>query len=392
MVFSGVNIKQHYKYDCGAAALASIAAFYGKKLSIAKIRVLCGCTSQGISLKGVIDGAQKIGLQAKCYKSPNNDVSALQELKSPAIIHVKQEDYHHYMVLIECDNNHVKVMDSAIGRSLKLTHAQFTDIWSGYIILLSPNSKFYSQEENKSPLNRMYNLLKIAKREILLAFTGGIIITIIGVALTIFLQKVIDTVIPSNNTTAAVVISATIILLTLFTLYLNYKSTIYLIKGGVKIDTLIITSYIEKLLKLPLLFFKSTETGDLNARIMDSFAIRSFITGGILTIMVTIATILSAITIMFIYNSTMALIILISLPLYIGIFYISKEINKKYDHKIAISNAQFSSQLIESISAIETINHYSAERLIEDILGKRYLNFANNIYNGAIINNRLTTL
>ena len=64
-----LEIRQHYKYDCGAACLASIAAFYGVKVSLAGIRMACGCTPEGISIQGLIDGAAKTGFKARGYRS-----------------------------------------------------------------------------------------------------------------------------------------------------------------------------------------------------------------------------------------------------------------------------------------------------------------------------------
>ena len=82
-----VKIRQLQTYDCGAACLASVAGWYGVYLPLMKIRYLCGCTEEGISVKGILDGANKMGFYAKAYKSPGKDISFYKEMNVPAIAH-----------------------------------------------------------------------------------------------------------------------------------------------------------------------------------------------------------------------------------------------------------------------------------------------------------------
>lgn len=51
----GIEIKQHDITDCGAACLASIAAYYGLHMSIAKIRQLASTDCKGTNGLGVLD-------------------------------------------------------------------------------------------------------------------------------------------------------------------------------------------------------------------------------------------------------------------------------------------------------------------------------------------------
>ena len=48
-----VKVRQLQSYDCGAACLGSVAGWYGVYWPLIKIRYLCGCTEEGISVKGI---------------------------------------------------------------------------------------------------------------------------------------------------------------------------------------------------------------------------------------------------------------------------------------------------------------------------------------------------
>lgn len=72
----GIEIKQHDITDCGPTCLASIAAYYGLHMSIAKIRQLASTDRKGTNGLGVLEAAEKMGLTAKAVKSlhPNGSV------------------------------------------------------------------------------------------------------------------------------------------------------------------------------------------------------------------------------------------------------------------------------------------------------------------------------
>ena len=67
---SGLNIKQHDITDCGAACIASIAAFYRLYLPLSKIRQYIGTDKYGTNILGILEGAQKIGFDAKRMDLP----------------------------------------------------------------------------------------------------------------------------------------------------------------------------------------------------------------------------------------------------------------------------------------------------------------------------------
>ena len=61
-------IKQFDETDCGAACLAMIATHFGSHLSITKIREVAGTDRQGTSLKGMLEAARNLNLDAKAVK------------------------------------------------------------------------------------------------------------------------------------------------------------------------------------------------------------------------------------------------------------------------------------------------------------------------------------
>lgn len=379
-----IKIKQHYKYDCGAACVASVAAYYGVKASLAQLRMDCGCSPDGITLQGLIDGAAKIGLNAKGYKSPDKNIADLRSVESPIIAHINDEDnYLHFIVIYKIGRENITIMDPAEGEIKKLGIDEFTNKWSGYIAVAIPGSDFCKTEGNLSQFACLTVLFFHSIKEIALSFAGSVALTIAGICISLLLQQIIDTIIPNGDAVAITATSVVLFTLMFLTLFISYNATKYLIRCSIKIDTSLIVNYLEKLFKLPLSFFSNYQAGDIASRIDDINNVRSFVTGGIINILSSIITIAGALAVMFFYNTKLTLYILLFIPLYAGLYVVSGYINKKYSKEIAKLQASFQSSLLESIGGITNIRHYGAYPLTIGKIERDYVAFATKLNNSA---------
>lgn len=63
---------QHDAMDCGPTCLSIIVSFYGKRISIEKLRKLCYATREGTSLLGIGNAAEKLGFYTVGYNFPGS--------------------------------------------------------------------------------------------------------------------------------------------------------------------------------------------------------------------------------------------------------------------------------------------------------------------------------
>lgn len=358
---SEYRVKQHNIADCGAACLCSIGYYYGVKLPLVQIREFCGCSESGITIKGIIEGASRMGLKGNGYKSTNRDISALKEISSPIIAHIKNSyGVLHYVVIYKVSNTHITIMDPAIGDYIKMSYTEFSEQWSGYILVIIIGNNFTIKDSTTPSYKRLLNILSLHKNEVGLVLLGSIALVILGVGESIILQKVIDSGLKSNDK-SLLFLAAALVIFMIATIHLSYTRTLILIKNNLIIDARLITGYLAKLVNLSTSFFNSYQIGDINSRIGDAFKIRALISEGVITSIVSILTIIGAFIVMIIYNCKMALMILIFIPLYIVLFYISLRINKKYNREIVKQGAHFESNVIDIISGIKDIKHYNAQ-------------------------------
>ena len=91
-------IKQFDETDCGAACLAMLASHFGSHLSITKIREVAGTDREGTSLKGMLEAAKKLNLDAKAVKG--NEQIFSKKFPVPLIAHLQYPNGNNHFVVI----------------------------------------------------------------------------------------------------------------------------------------------------------------------------------------------------------------------------------------------------------------------------------------------------
>ena len=193
------------------------------------------------------------------------------EIAVPTIAHVIiKEVLHHYVVIYKTSKEEVKVMDPARGKIETYTSEEFQKIWSGVLILLSPNSTFEKRNEKVSINSRFWFLIRPHKAIILQSILGAIVFTLIGLTSAIYVQKIIDFVLPSGNQNLLNLLSIGMITLLVVQVIVNAFKSVFIIKTGQQIDAKLILGYYKHILSLPQRFFDTMRVGEIISRINDA--------------------------------------------------------------------------------------------------------------------------
>jgi len=354
-----IKIKQRDITDCGAACLASVAVHYKLKLPVSKIRQWAGTDKKGTNAWGLIKGAEKMGMTAKGVKAT---VEALPEVPLPAIAHVLiKEKLQHYVVIYKVTPAYVEKMDPGTGKLEKQPLEVFKNEWTGVLILLSPSGDFKTGNEKVSNFKRFRFLLYPHRSVLIQALFGAAVFTILGLSTSIYIQKITDNVLINGNRNLLNLLSVVMIVILLLQVFIGAMQTIFVLKTGQLIDARLILGYYKHLLKLPQRFFDTMRTGEIVSRINDAVKIRAFINDAMIGFIVNIFIVIFAFSLMFIYNWKLALIMLLVIPLYAAVYFITNFLNKKRERKIMEQAADLESQLVESINSEKTIKQLGLE-------------------------------
>lgn len=352
-------VKQRDLTDCGAACLASVAAHYGLHLPVAPIRQAAGTDRQGTNLLGMIEAAATIGLDAKGFKGPPE---CLPQLPLPAIAHVIINNRHqHYVVIHRVTKRQVEVMDPAIGKPVRYRYDEFGEIWSGIVLLLVPGEQFVPGLRKHPVSQRFWQLTRPHMSVMLQALAGAFLVTILGLATSIYVQKLVDFVIADANTRLLHILSAAMVLLLMFQGLLGYYKDMFMLKTGQQIDSRLIMGYYRHLMTLPQQFFDTMRVGDVLSRVNDAVKIRLFINDIATGILINCFLLLCSFALMFLYYWKLALLMVMFIPIAYLLYWISNRINRKWQRKIMEQGAEMETVLVESLQSATAIRQLNLE-------------------------------
>ena len=376
------RVKQRDITDCGAACLASVAANYKLNLPVSKIRQYASTDKKGTNVLGMIEAAQKLGFDAKGVKGP---FESIFKIPLPAIAHVVvKEVLHHFVVIYKASASHITIMDPADGQLHQVKHEDFKKEWTGVLILLLPNQDFKPADDKINISARFWQLIKPERGVLAQALLGAMVYTILGLSTSIYVQKIVDNVLTGGNTNLLNLMGVVMLVLVFVQLFIGSIKSIFTLKTGQVIDARLILGYYKHLLKLPQQFFDTMRVGEITSRINDAVKIRVFINDVSINLAVNVFIIIFSFAMMFSYYWKLALIILISLPLYLLVYFITNKINKKVQRKLMESGAELESQLLESLNSINTIKQFGLEEHANNITDLRFTALLKLIYKSSI--------
>jgi ATP-binding cassette, subfamily C, bacteriocin exporter len=377
-----IRVKQRDITDCGAACLTSIAAWYKLSLPVARIRQLAGTDKKGTNVLGLVEAAGKIGFLAKGVRG---EWDSLFKIPKPAIAHViVKEVLHHYVVLVRTTDKYIEVMDPADGAIHKMEHEEFKKQWSGVLVLIAPGEKFEIKNEKVSTRVRFWNLIRPNKSILLQSLTGALVFSVLGLATSIYVGKLVDNVLPGGNLSLLNLLGMAMVVIIALRLLLNFFQTIFILKTGQRIDATLILGYYQHLLKLPQTFFDNMRTGEIISRIGDAVKIRVFVNEVSINFILNIFILIVSFALMFTFFWKLAVIMLIVIPLYILIYYISDRLNRKVQRKVMEKAADLEAQLVESLNSAGTIKRFGLEDFSNLKTETRFVSLLETIYKSGL--------
>ena len=377
-----IKIKQRDITDCGAACLASVAAHYNLALPVARIRQLAGTDKKGTNVLGLVEAAGKMGFLAKGVRG---DWDSLFKIPKPAIAHViVKEVLHHYVVLIKATDKHIVIMDPADGAIHKMEHEEFKKQWTGVLVLIAPGEKFTVRNEKVSTSVRFWSLIKPNRSILLQSLIGALVFSVLGLAMSIYVGKLVDNVLPGGNMSLLNLLGVAMIIIIVLRLLLSFFQTIFILKTGQKIDATLILGYYQHLLKLPQTFFDNMRTGEIISRIGDAVKIRVFVNDVTISFVLNIFILLVSFALMFTFFWKLALIMLLVVPLYTLIYYISNRLNRRVQRTVMERAADLEAQLVESLNSAGTIKRFGLEDFSNLKTETRFINLLEIIYKSGL--------
>ncbi len=348
-------IMQLEALECGAAALAMVMAYYGKWVPLEQVRLDCGVSRDGSKAKNIYLAAERYGFSVKAYRmSPE----AIREKgRFPCIIHWNM---NHFVVLDGFRGRHVYLNDPARGE-VRVTWEEFDRSFTGVTIIPVPSERFEPSGKRRSTVEFARKRLAGAGAAVAFAMLTTAISYLFGIANSVTSRIFMDRLLTGINSDWLYPFIGLMILLALIQLVVAWAQTIYSLRINGKMAVIGNTTYMWKVLRLPMEFFSQRLAGDIQSRAAMNASIAGTLVNTFAPILLNTGMMIFYLVLMLRQSPMLTLIGLVTLVLNI---FMSRVIS---NHRINITRVQMrdagklEAATVSGIEMIETIKASGAE-------------------------------
>jgi len=253
-------IMQMEALECGAACLTMVMAYYSKWIPLEQVRYDCGVSRDGSNAKNVLLAARNYGFEAKGYRFEPESLK--KEGEFPCIIHW---NFNHFVVLDGFKGNKAVLNDPARGE-VSVSMKEFDEAFTGIVLMIEPGENFVPSGKPKSIMAFVKKRLKGTGPLIAFVAITTIISYLFGLINPIMSQVFMDRLLTGRNREWLNAFIGLMSVMAFLQIIVQAVSVVYSLKINGKLSIIGSTSFMWKLMKMPMEFFSQRMVGDILQR------------------------------------------------------------------------------------------------------------------------------
>ena len=348
-------VMQMEALECGAASLTMIMHYYRKWIPLEQARVDCGVSMDGASAKNILTAARSYGMKANAWRLEPEDL--LEEGPFPCIIHW---GFNHFVVLCGFQGKQAVLNDPARGR-VKVEWEEFDREFTGVCLTFEPGEAFQPGGQRKSVLAYAKERLKGSGAAVAFVVLTTTVSSLLGIISPAFSRTFLDRLLTRKNPEWLTPFLLMFGLLILVSVTVTWISAVYSLRIQGKMAAYGSSSYLWKVLRLPMQFFNQRLSQDIADRQATNASIASALVQTFAPLAIQTGMMVFYLVVMIRYSAMLALIGVgaIGLNLLVSSVVTARRVNiTRVQQRDA---AKLSSATMSGISMIETIKSSGAE-------------------------------
>ncbi|MBO6196193.1 MAG: NHLP family bacteriocin export ABC transporter peptidase/permease/ATPase subunit [Butyrivibrio sp.] len=257
-------IMQMESLECGAAALCMVLAYYGKWVPLEKARIDCGVSRDGSNARKMLDAARNYGMVANAYKFEPEEL--IEEGQFPCIVHW---EFNHFVVCKGFSKDKVFLNDPARG-SIIVSKERFDEAFTGVVLMMEPGENFETGGKRKSMFGYIRKHLEGSSVAVSFVTLTTIIASLTAIFRAGYSRIFLDRLIVGLNRGWIRPFFIGLVLLAIIEITSSWIKAIYSLRINGKMAVVGSSSYMWKILRLPMEFFSQRMAGDLQLRKMSN--------------------------------------------------------------------------------------------------------------------------
>lgn len=359
-------IYQIDEMDCGAACLAMLCRYFGKRVPLGRVRALAQTNVDGVSLSNLIGAASELGLAARTARVSSHNAD---KMPLPAIIHWESS---HWVILLEMNKRSARIADPAIGIRT-ITRDTLDKNWNGFAALFDFTDQFLENIEEKSGISWIVPFLRPFRGVFAASILLAAVVAALTMVLPIFTQVIVDRIVVGGASDALLALLI-VMGVTFFFLITSRVLQGYLLAFvAVRVDAALFDFLTRKLLSLPMPYFLSRRTGDIQQRLDGARALRQLvISSGVQGLLASVQ-LVTSVALMAVYSPVLTGVFAAVTPLYVGLMVFSARVLRPVFGKLEEEFGRYRSDQLDAIKGMESVKAASAESQFREALLDRFL-------------------
>ena len=364
--------RQHDTMQCGVACLQMVCKFFGREYTLDSLSKLCFATTEGVSLLGINEAANTLGLHTICVRTTT---TALDDVPLPCILHWNQ---NHFVVLYKVKKGR-KFYVADPGKGL-VTYGleEFKQHWistksngedKGIAMFLETTPAFFTYkmqgEENikeKRSFRFLFGYVRKYRKYFGQIILGLIVGSLLQLVLPFLTQSIVDVGIKNQDIGFVWLILLGQLMLTISRTAIDFIRRWLLLHISLRINISLVSDFFIKLLKLPMSFFDTKLMGDLMQRMNDHSRVNNFLTQQTLNITFAMLTFVVFSVVLFFYNKLVFAIFLFGSILYGAWMTLFLKRRKVLDYESFEQQAINNNKTYEFITSMQEIKLQDCEQ------------------------------
>lgn len=253
-------VMQMEALECGAASLAMILAYYGKWIPLEQVRLDCGVSRDGSNARNILRAARSYGLTAKGYRYEPEGLK--KNGKFPCIIHW---NFNHFVVLNGFQGGKAVLNDPAKG-TYSVPMRTFDDSFTGICLFFEPTETFVPEGRPQSMLQYAKKRLAGAGTAIAFVTLTTVISSLIGIVTPAFSRIFLDRLLTGKNPDWLMPFTLALAGISALQLIVAWIQAVYSLRISGKLAMVGNTTFMWKILHMPMEFFSQRMAGDIQGR------------------------------------------------------------------------------------------------------------------------------
>ena len=246
--------------ECGAASLTMVMAYYDKWIPLEQVRADCGVSRDGSNAKNIALAASRYGFKVSAFKRSPKTIR--EKGQFPCIIHW---NFNHFVVLNGFKGKYAYINDPAKGY-VKIPMEDFDKAFTGVTINLVPGDDFKPSGKRKSTLAFVRRRLIGASAAVAFVMVASVVSYSFGLINPVMSRVFMDRILTGVNTGWLKGFILILVGLAALQILAEWIRTVYSLKIHGKMAMVGSTTFMWKVLRMPMEFFSQRMAGDIQLR------------------------------------------------------------------------------------------------------------------------------